>query len=162
MEQEAAESCCLKLSLIPIFSGTLISSLHLHTCLILSHSFIHSFIPPSSRICSQSQQTGWILDPDPKAPTWAHFQPCVCRKAFPEEAFQREQDAHTWLCFGESWNDPWSKSLLWSRILSCFYPGAAPPNPWPPPGDYFHFSKTEETEQRNAPGKILAHKVPEP
>lgn len=64
MEQEAAESCCLKLSLIPIFSGTLIPSLHLHTCLILSHSFIHSFPPLPESAPKASRQAGyWIQTP---------------------------------------------------------------------------------------------------
>lgn len=61
MEQEAAESWWLKLSWIPIFSGTFLPSPHLHTCMILSQSFIPPL--PESAPKASKQAGYWIQTP---------------------------------------------------------------------------------------------------
>lgn len=87
MEQEAAESCWLKLSLILIFSGSLIPALHLHTCLILPHSFIAPLAESAPKVSTQAGfgiQTPELL-PGP-------ISSCVfVKRLFLKKPSQREQ-----------------------------------------------------------------------
>lgn len=154
LEQEATESCWLKLSLILIFfwdPHPITSPPHVPD----PFPFIYSPPLPESAPKVSRQAGYWIQTP--KLLPGLISSPVFVKKAFPEEAFQREPMPTPRCVLEKDEMIPEANPFCGPRgwILCCFYPGAAPRLCCLTAtlGDYFHFSKTEETEQRNAPGQ---------